>query len=333
MDLCGDFWRNKMENSFPWGCGTTGDGGLNSWTLEKVSIQNMMSMNVNPSDSGVVYWSDPTALPGFTNPSDELYAATNPSGDTVRIASGVGMIKGWLHISDDDVDFDVSGGVANAIDVIGLRLDLLSQTVRLFHGRGPSAFNPYVLVQTATIWEVELVQVNLDGSGNYSTHGFTGRFCSSPTGGRVPLYHGGLGTAIPITKSNAGVFSRYELQASVFVASAGTDRLDLRVNNDSGSQYVDSAGTLTTQVTGGSLTNTRLYTETFNIYPVNSAVVHIEKHSMNSPISTTGATNDSGRTVWRYVLPSGIKIDSLSYYTFNASSTIGVARVEIWGIK
>lgn len=150
------------EFSFPWGCTVAGDGGVNSFSLEIVEKMNRYLNNVNPDTDGVIRWTQ--------SPFAGLLNATNPSGSIVRIASGIGMVEGWLYESDSNVDFDVSGGNANATDLIVLRRSnpgSLPQTVRLAHKRGPASGSATV-TQTASVWEVALWEVDLDGSGNFS---------------------------------------------------------------------------------------------------------------------------------------------------------------------
>lgn len=161
--------------SFCWSCTNTGDGGPTSFSVEIVEAFLRFGGNFNQLDAGVIYWMDNTVFPGFTNPiggtpaTNYLLTPSNPVGNTVRIKPGAGMVEGWFYISDADIDTDVSGGNANATDIIGLRRDIAAQTVRLFHGRGAAA-STYSLVQTSATWEIPLVEVLLDGSGNYSSH-------------------------------------------------------------------------------------------------------------------------------------------------------------------
>lgn len=158
--------------SFCWSCTPVGDGGPTSFSVEVVEMMNRFSGNVSPLDSGVVYWLDDTVLPGFTNPvggTPEEFFFLNPTeglpGDII-IQPGVGLVQGWFFICDELEIFTIAGGNPNATDVIGLRRDLPTQTVRLFHGQG-AAGTPYSLVQTATTWEIALVEIDLDGSGDF----------------------------------------------------------------------------------------------------------------------------------------------------------------------
>lgn len=176
------------QKSFPWGCTNTGDGGPSSFSLDVVYTTNMLLNNVDPSSDGVIWWKSGIVLPfaGFVNASDGLLKPTNPSGNTVRIASGIGMVQGWLHASDANADFDVSGGNASATDIIVLRRDASGQTVRLAHKRG-AASSVATVTQTAATWEVKIAEVVLDGSGNFSSLNDVRQLCRPPVGAWVPI--------------------------------------------------------------------------------------------------------------------------------------------------
>jgi len=145
--------------SFPWSCTATGDGGPNSLSLSMVTATNRLLCNFNPTENGVVYWT--------TSPYENLLGPSLPDGvNTVRIASGVGFVEGWLYTNDANVDFDINGnpGNASATDIIVLRRSLINQTVRLVRLRG-EANAKATLTQTAATWEVPLVELSLDGTG------------------------------------------------------------------------------------------------------------------------------------------------------------------------
>lgn len=156
------------QYSWCWECIGVGDGDAR--TVNDIIAQNMFLGNLNPDTAGVVDWTDANAIPGITNPPTGGLAPTNPSGDTVRIATGVGLVQGWIYVNDANVDFDVSGGNANATDIIVLqRGDPASVgTVRLAHKRGPGGGTATV-TQSVTTWEVKIAEVTLDGSGDFSS--------------------------------------------------------------------------------------------------------------------------------------------------------------------
>lgn len=150
------------EFSFPWGCDPTGDGGTGSFTVDVVQKMNMYLANPNRNLWGVIYY--------INAPYTGLLAATNPGGNIVRIASGLGLVEGWLYENDSTVDFDVTGGAANATDLIVLRRSnpgAAPQTVRLELVRGPAG-GTAVVTQNASVWEIALWQVQLTAAGNFS---------------------------------------------------------------------------------------------------------------------------------------------------------------------
>lgn len=167
-----------MIKSFPWTCSPIGDGG--NYSVEIVEATTRILGNLSPTDSGVVYWTDSTPFPGFTHGSDGLLAPTYLGANLVEIDTGIGLVQGWVFIQDLSATTDVSGGNANATDIIGLRRDVAAQTVRIFHGRGGIG-TTYPLVQTSAIWEIPLAEVLLDGSGNYSSFTDVRKAVSTPS--------------------------------------------------------------------------------------------------------------------------------------------------------
>jgi hypothetical protein len=149
------------------------------------------------------------------------------------------MVAGWFYIRDVSRTFDVSGGNSNATDIIGLRRDLAGQTVRIFHGRG-AANSKYSLVQDRTgMWEIPLVEVLLDGSGNYSSHTDVRKFLRSPGASRILLYesvNGGMLTNLTIPPA----FSELRVE---FNYSGIDTTVKLQFNNDTSLNYTDSSGT------------------------------------------------------------------------------------------
>lgn len=159
------------EFSFPWSCAIAGDGGPQSYTVEVVEATSRILGNVSPTTDGVVYWTDSTIFPGYTVAVDGLLLVEYMGAQIVRVHPGVGLVQGWLYFNAPDLgypEFTVSGGAANATDIIGLRRDLVGQTVRLFQGRGPAG-GTYSLVQTDAVWEIALAEIQLDGAGSYSS--------------------------------------------------------------------------------------------------------------------------------------------------------------------
>lgn len=204
------------EFSFPWGCDPTGDGGSGSFSLDIVEDTNKFLSNYDPTLEGVIHWTQA--------PHTGDLGATNPAGNTVRIATGVGMVEGWLYTNDANVDFNVGGGNANATDLIVLRRSnpgVLPQTVRLALVRGPAA-GVATVTQTASVWEVALWQVVLDGAGNFSSLNdvrayINARWCTE----WMPVL-GGKDFTTPVELNNAGAINMY---ASVLSKAWGNWRV------------------------------------------------------------------------------------------------------------
>ena len=139
-------------------------------TVDTMETVNRILDNITPTTSGVMWWKDTTVLPftGFVNASNGLLKPTNPSGNTVRIASGVGVAQGWLYANDDNVDFDVSTGPATSTNYIVLRRDRAAQTVRLAYIVAAAPAGTAVPTQDATTWEVIIATVLLDGASALS---------------------------------------------------------------------------------------------------------------------------------------------------------------------
>lgn len=228
-----------MQDSWCWECTGIGDG--DNRTVNDIINQNQLLGNLRPADSGVIYWTNTTALQGFTNASDGLLAPTNPAGDTVRIASGAALVQGWLYANDADVDFDVSGGAANATDLIVLRRDdpAAVSSVRLALVRGPAAGTATV-TQTATTWEIALAEVLLDGAGNFSALTDVRELAYPPVGAMVRIgeFVGdgvvtqALFASIPPLFRHLHVVGQTKLNAAV-----GGAFLSVQFNGDGGANY------------------------------------------------------------------------------------------------
>lgn len=154
------------QYSWPWPCSpSVGDAGA----LTVNSLVNAFQAigNTQPSAEGVVYWTNSEPLQGGAGAVDGLLEPSL-AGNAVTIASGVGMVQGWLFTNDADVDFDfgASPGNANATDLIVLeRGDPATDlTVRLARVQGaPSTVA--TVTQSATLWQVAIARVALNGSG------------------------------------------------------------------------------------------------------------------------------------------------------------------------
>lgn len=198
--------------SWNWSCSPqVGDAG--PLTVENLMVARMLMGNARPDVAGVVHWMNATPLAdlGLTNPSDGLLEPTNPAGDIVRIASGVGMVQGWLYVSDGDEDFDVSGGNANATDLIVLRRGdpAVDLSVRLALKRGPIG-GAATVTQSALLWEVAIAEVLLDGSGDFSALTDVRQYVETPLSPLFPFHRQGGST---INWSTPGTTDYTELHA------------------------------------------------------------------------------------------------------------------------
>jgi len=220
------------EFSYPWGCTVAGDGGATSFSLAIVEDTNKFLSNIAPAENGVVYWT--------TSPLQNLLAPSNPSGSTVRISTGVGIVEGWIYTNDTNVDFDInaSPGNANATDIIVLRRDLVAQTVRLARIGGAAA-SKAVLTQTAATWEVPIADVVLDGAGNFSSL-VDARKLAIPAGSRVKLDEfeaDGVLTSMTFSGIPPLFNNLYVVARARSTVVATEERVNLRFNNDSGNNY------------------------------------------------------------------------------------------------
>lgn len=244
--------------SWNWACSPqVGDAG--PLTVENLMIARMLMGNARPDAAGTVYWKDATPLAdlGLTNPSDGLLEPTNPAGDIVRIASGIGMVQGWLYANDDDVDFDVSGGNANATDLIVLQRGdpAAALAVRLAHLRGPVG-GAATVTQSSLLWEVPIAEVLLDGSGNFSALTDVRQLVNTPLG-TLAL----IGEFISTGAESACTFSaippffrQLVLKGTVRAGSPGsTTSLVLTLNGDTGTNYDRS----TVVAQGGAVAHTQ----------------------------------------------------------------------------
>lgn len=98
------------------------------------------------------------SAPGFSD-----LAATNPSANTVRIASGVAWVYGTQYDSDANVDVNIpTPSVSTRIDRIVLRKAWAAQTVRITRIAGTEGAGAPSLVQTpGTTWDIPLAQVSI----------------------------------------------------------------------------------------------------------------------------------------------------------------------------
>jgi hypothetical protein len=165
----------------------------------------------------LLFTSDPTTqgpVPGYEN---EL-AVTNPSGKTIRVASGAGIVNGNVFFNDDSVDFTPSTPAGSArYDRVVICLNETSSTYStdlefpdsLTDYNGASSIQAYAcrlailtgaegggapsLVQTANQYMVPLAQYQISTSGVVSSLTDQRTFAGSPGSMRtvfIPSYWG-----------------------------------------------------------------------------------------------------------------------------------------------
>lgn len=240
--------------SYPWSCTATGDGGPASYSLDIVEDTNKFFSNLNPDEAGVVYWTQ--------SPNAGLLAPTNPSAGVVRIASGVGVVEGWVYTNDANVDFDINAdaGNASATDIIVLQRDLSAQTVRLARIKG-AASTKATVTQTAAIWEVVIAEVVLTAGGLFSSLVDVRKLAVTPVGTMIKIDEVEVTVAVgAITFSSIPqLFSTLKVFGTARDDGAGTPSAVLPIvinaaaaNHDSVSTEADSTpATTIASATGG----------------------------------------------------------------------------------
>lgn len=96
-----------------------------------------------------------TSRAGFTG----LLEVTNPSGTTIRVATGAAIVDGRLYTNSANVDEDVNGRGTGYYNVV-LRKIEAAQTIRVVI-LGPDVGVPTV-TQDATMWEISIASFHLD---------------------------------------------------------------------------------------------------------------------------------------------------------------------------
>jgi hypothetical protein len=170
-----------------------------------------------------------------------LAVPSNPGGNTVRIANGAALVNGYVWWSDANEDFDVSGGNANATDLIVLRSTPATGLVRLALVRGAVASTATV-TQTAATWEIAIAEVLLDGSGNFSALTDVREPCL-PKGAVIPLEQKVITSAVAgfSMSSIPSLFSHLLIEAYARSDDpAPLDSATIGFNSDVGANYVYS---------------------------------------------------------------------------------------------
>lgn len=242
-----------MENSYFWSCANVGDGGADSFSQEKVmTMLGMVSVDYNPEVAGVIPWksTNTTILEtlgmGALAPTGELLPSSN--GITVTIGSGLASVGGIFYVNAEALMFNIAAnksGLANAVDRIVLRRNIVSQTVRLVYVPATFANTTAALQNTDTTWDVPIARIVLDGSGNYSGIRDDRRYVISPTSDRVLLEKRILTSNVStLTFQNISpVYSKIELEiagAVLYASTPGTFpyiSADVTINNITSNWY------------------------------------------------------------------------------------------------
>jgi hypothetical protein len=332
--------------SFNWACNPSG-GDAGALTSEQLMVLGMMLGNVNPGQAGVVFWTSSMVLPlpNIVNAVDGLLAPSFVSGDTVRIASGVGIVEGRLYVNDENVDFDVSGGNANATDLIVLQRDdpaaAGGQQIRLALVRGPASGTATV-TQSSTLWQVPIAEVTLDGSGNYSSFTDVRTFSIAPGAGIILLEEQvkTVSTESSFTFSNIPpAFRHLRLYFSGTGINAGSvAQVHMRLNGDSSNIY-HSAGDV------ASSPNTSAYLFQMNTNVSNRVAAAIEIPNYRETIGRQkamlshaayvpaggGVTKQVVSAVWDM---NATPVTSIELFTPTASIDFQAgSRCSLYGIK
>jgi len=314
--------------SWPWTCASVGDGG--PYTVDQVEVTNMVLGNVKPKTDGVVFWLDDTVftLAGISGSTNELLEVYNSSGSNVSIKSGVGMVKGWIFIYDTtsgEVSYNANGGAANAIDIVGLRLDIAAQTVRPFYGRG-GVSSEYTLVQTNPIWEVPLARVVLDGSGNLSFVQDARGFLDSPQSTTAVLYDSRNSGVTDTGTIYTVPYRQLKVQVYTGFFIDGGGNWTLRFNGDSGSNYTSGASTGTSVLINPP--GDRYVTLEYTIFNNGGPYTQLFAEGIGS---SAFGTEHYARTEWHYQ-NGGSPIDQITFALAGGGS-MSTPHMTVWGTR
>jgi len=151
------------ESSVFWTGTVTGDAG--PYTDDKFSDTFRVLFQSDRTTQGPLY-----GLQGQLQ-------VTNPSGLTIRVATGYGIVDGKIYENTASIDFTVAIPVSgNNYYRVVLRKDFTAQTVRAAI-LGPNNSAPPAVTQTdGTTWEISLATVQVT-SGNVVTVTDTRDFC------------------------------------------------------------------------------------------------------------------------------------------------------------
>jgi len=166
------------EYSFVWGGIATGDATSAPYTDDQWATLWSVLHQYDRTTQGPLI----TNFAGYTGGLE----LTNPSGTTMRVASGAGIVDGRLYLSSANIDTDVNNGGTGYYNVVLQKLEA-AQTVRVAF-LGPEVGVPTV-TQDANTWEISLGTFHFNDSTNtVSALTDTRVFCEYP------------GNSAPVTK-------------------------------------------------------------------------------------------------------------------------------------
>ena len=171
---------------------------------------------------------------------------TNPSGNTIRVATGAALVDGKFYETDANVDEVIATpGALTRIDRVILRKDFAAQTVRVVILSGVEGGSVPSLTQNDGVtWEIPLAQVSITTAPAIT-------ITSEIQFARTPLAifpTGSLNEIETIAADGAGTtidfqnipskFTHLFIIGQIRFAGAVTEALiEVRFNNDSGANY------------------------------------------------------------------------------------------------
>lgn len=185
---------------------------------------------------------------GYIEAFDNELAVTNPSGSTIRVATGAALVDGSFYESDANVDNSIATPAASTrIDRIVLRKSWASQTVRVTIITGVEGGGVPSLTQTDGVtWDIALAQASITTGGAIT-------MTDVRVLARTPLSPAGTPAMVEIETINGdGVITTFDFQnipttpyKNLLILGQGRidtavleATLSVRFNNDSGANYI-----------------------------------------------------------------------------------------------
>lgn len=146
-----------MESSILWSTDGTGDGAADITSTQWLNAFTMLFLRDNNTE-GVA----PTYLNSL--------AVTSTGANNARVASGGGLVRGFVYQNTDNVDLTISSPAADTGFRIILRADWALQTVRAVTKLNTTGLtDPPALTQTfGTTWEISLATGVISAAGTIS---------------------------------------------------------------------------------------------------------------------------------------------------------------------